>query len=148
MSLEKSRLAEPLDEMETLVGNQVSLRLCDTDGKNFYLSQQSTNSGTSAEESKEETPKPIKVPITVIFNQHKDPIRQHDVNFDVTAFAKKSKAKDNSGNLYYKVTDPNLVSYRYTTEPTVSTGDHSLIEFEISPEKIGNFMMHVFIGKG
>ena len=30
----------------------------------------------------------------------------------------------------------------------VSEGDHSLIEFEINPEKVGNFMMHVLIGKG
>ena len=30
----------------------------------------------------------------------------------------------------------------------VTEGDHSLIEFEINPEKSGNFMMHILIGKG
>lgn len=42
-----------------------------------------------------------------------------------------------------------MVSYRYTSgDPQVSAGDHSLIEFEISPEKVGSFMMHILIGKG
>ena len=66
----------------------------------------------------------------------------------MSAFSKKAKAKDNSGNIFYKVTDKNLVSYRYTADPVLSEGDHSLIEFDINPEKVGNFMMHVFIGKG
>ena len=30
----------------------------------------------------------------------------------------------------------------------MSSGDHSLIEFQVSPEKVGNFMMHILIGKG
>ena len=42
----------------------------------------------------------------------------------------------------------NLVSYRFTADPLVSEGDHSLIEFELNPERVGNFMMHVLIGKG
>ena len=66
----------------------------------------------------------------------------------MTAFGKKSRAKDNSGATYYKVTDQNLVSYRYTSEPKLSSSDHSLIEFELSPEKVGTFMMHILIGKG
>ena len=66
----------------------------------------------------------------------------------MNAFSKKTKAKDNSGSVYYKAAEGNLVSYRYSSEPTVSTGDHSLIEFDINPEKVGNFMMHVLIGKG
>ena len=41
-----------------------------------------------------------------------------------------------------------MVSYRYVTEPKVTPGDHSLVEFSVSPEKVGNFLMHVLIGKG
>ena len=109
----------------------------------------------SVEEEKEETKgepstqaTPQKVPVTVIFNQHAHAIRTHDANFDVTAFAKKARAKDNSGHVYYKVVDNNMVSYRYTSEAKLASGDHSLIEFELSPEKVGSFMMHVLIGKG
>ena len=141
--------------METLTGNQVSIRLCDTDGKNYYLGSQVSapeeRKHQQPEERKETEPepsKPIQVPITVIFNQHARPIRDSDAAFDVNAFTKKAKAKDNSGNIFYKVTDLNLVSYRYTSAPLVSEGDHSLIEFEINPERVGNFMMHVLIGKG
>ena len=69
LSLEKSKLAEAIPEMETLVGNQIRVRLCDTDGKNYYISQQTT----VEEEHKDGEPrqaKPISVPITVVFNQH------------------------------------------------------------------------------
>jgi len=83
-----------------------------------------------------------------VFNQHAQPIRNNDANFDSTVFGKKSRAKDNSGNVYYKATESNLVSYRYTSEPCIVEGDHSLIEFDISPEKVGSFMMHILIGKG
>jgi len=86
--------------------------------------------------------------VTVLFNQHSRPVRENDSNFDATNFTKKVKVKDNSGNFYHKAAEGNSVSYRYTSEPTISTGDHSLVEFEISPEKVGAFMMHVFIGKG
>ena len=84
----------------------------------------------------------------MIFNQHARPIRDSDPSFDVNMFTKKAKSKDNSGTVFYKITDMNLVSYRYTAEPLISEGDHSLIEFEINPERQGNFMMHVLIGKG
>ena len=57
------------------------------------------------------------------------PIRDSDPAFDVNAFIKKAKSKDNSGQVFYKVTDMNLVSYRIMSEPLVSEGDHSLIEF-------------------
>ena len=66
----------------------------------------------------------------------------------MNAFAKKAKSKDTSGTVFYKVTDMNLVSYRYTSDPLVTEGDHSLIEFEINPERVGSFMMHILIGKG
>ena len=57
--------------METLVANQVTIRLCDTDGKNFYLAKADPSAPTDdQEESKEEQEpaKPITVPITVVFN--------------------------------------------------------------------------------
>ena len=88
------------------------------------------------------------MPITVLFNQFSRPIRENDPNFDTNVFSKKVRGKDNSGHVYYKAAEGNTVSYRFATEPSVSTGDHSLIEFEICPEKVGNFMMHVLIGKG
>ena len=58
------------------------------------------------------------------------------------------KGKDNSGNTFFKAAESNTVSYRITNEPSVTLGDHSLIEFELAPEKVGTFMMHVLIGKG
>lgn len=39
LSLQKSKLSEPVISMETLVGNPISVRLCDTDGNNYYLGQ-------------------------------------------------------------------------------------------------------------
>jgi len=41
LSLEKSKLVEQVTELETLVGNPISIRLCDTDGKNYYLGDES-----------------------------------------------------------------------------------------------------------
>jgi len=61
--------------LETLVGNAISLRLCDTDGKNYYLSQvnESKNKSTTQEfeetkEGEESEPEKINVPVTVLFN--------------------------------------------------------------------------------
>lgn len=57
--------------METLVANQVTIRLSDTDGKNFYLAKADPSApADDQEESKEEQEpaKPISVPITVVFN--------------------------------------------------------------------------------
>jgi len=75
LSLGKCKLAEPLAaEFETLVPNQVALRLCDTDSRNYYLAKAKTGTdarGEAEEETKgEEEPaaKPISVPITVVFN--------------------------------------------------------------------------------
>jgi len=88
------------------------------------------------------------VPVTIIFNQHSRPVRENDPNFDASVFAKKTRAKDNSGAIFFKVAETNTVSYRFIGEPKISQGDHSLVEFAISPEKVGSFMMHVLIGKG
>ena len=41
LSLEQCKLAEPIEDLETLIGNPVSIRLCDTAGKNYYLGDKS-----------------------------------------------------------------------------------------------------------
>lgn len=71
LSLDKCKLAEPVSEFGTLVENPISIRLCDTDGKNYYLGSASKSGGREEqeEERKEgEAVKPIQVPVTVIFN--------------------------------------------------------------------------------
>ena len=70
LSLEKSKLAEAIPEMETLVGNQIRVRLCDTDGKNYYISQQTAGAEEEHKDGEPRQAKPISVPITVVFNQH------------------------------------------------------------------------------
>ena len=54
LSLEKCKLAEPVPELETIVGNQITIRLCDTDGKNYYLGQKETSPESSSAYNVEE----------------------------------------------------------------------------------------------
>ena len=85
-----------------------------------------------------------------MFNNLAAPLKQTDPAFDTTDFTKKTQSKDASGQTFFKKTKTNLVSYVILQEniPRVNNNDHSLVEFQIRPEVVGNYMMHVLVGKG
>jgi hypothetical protein len=139
LCLEKCRIEEPLpvvseevkkedDEglpiMETMMQNSVSVRLCDEDGKNFYISK-------------------CMVVIVVFSSKESDKLHL------LPSYSTKQivKTKDNVLDKQHKKSDYNEVDHLFQSA-ALNPGDNSLLEMKVAPEQEGLYNLHVYLVTG
>jgi hypothetical protein len=139
LCLEKCRVEEPLpvhfeelkkedDEelpiMETMMQNGLSVRLCDEDGKNFYISKC--------------------MGVIVVFSS-----KESDKLHLLPSYPTKQieKTKDNVLDKQHRKSDYNEVDHLFQSA-VLNPGDNSLLEIKVAPEQEGIYYLHVYLVTG
>jgi len=103
---------EGLPIMETYMQNNLSVRLCDEDGKNFYISKC--------------------IDVIVVFSSWKS----DKLYLPSYAACKITKTKDNVLDRQHKKSDYNEVDHQFKSA-ILNPGDNSLLEIKVAPEQEG-----------